>query len=462
MRKNTKQQPKTTKVKYPESFNDNGYLTVKVRLEKNLYKKIRFGKSGNPESEKLYRLFIADYIGNSSEAVQKWTADSKKSKASLLLPTDESPENSLSLGELIDHFLDDKKNDVDYNHYKRVGKLLTNLFTKYVPASRITRQELLQFRDTFNSTPSERTGEKPSRQYTNKMLSVAKKIFLWGCKRGLLPTSVKPELECAEPVAYDKGNRETEPRQDVSDNVINATLPHLLPTIRAMVQVLRLSGARPSEICRMRVGDIDMKMREKDGVWIFRLGKHKTARLGKNRMIVLNRISQEIIKPFLAGKKPEDYVFSPKQTLAESRERRAAKRKSPKTTPKGNSRIADHYNATAFNRAIKRSIESANRKLSADKQIPHWTAYQLRHAYITNTFLETENLDTARAGAGQKNIATTMNYNHADLNTSINHATRIQKNPFAETTEKIAEPKTVVPEIKPILATAAKSEPKPK
>ena len=43
-------------------------------------------------------------------------------------------------------------------------------------------------------------------------------------------------------------------RTDIPDAVVDATLPHLLPTVAVMVQVQRLATMRPNEICRMRVG----------------------------------------------------------------------------------------------------------------------------------------------------------------------------------------------------------------
>jgi hypothetical protein len=38
---------------------------------------------------------------------------------------------------------------------------------------------------------------------------------------------------------------------------IDAILPHLTPSVRAMVEVQRLTGMRPGEVCRMTTGPID-------------------------------------------------------------------------------------------------------------------------------------------------------------------------------------------------------------
>ncbi|MDR2438637.1 MAG: site-specific integrase [Planctomycetaceae bacterium] len=307
-KKNTKHKPKSPKMKIPKSFSDKGYLTVKVQLDKKRYQKISFGKIGNPESITLYKIFIADYVVPPQEATQKWIMTTTKNKTTLINHTlnapNETPKYTISLGELIVKFLDEKKPrnktkpkyDPDYNHYKRTAQLLIDNFTEVIPAYRITRQELLRFRDIFNEIPSKRTGKKPSRQYVNKTLAYVKTIFRWGANKGFLPTSIISELECTEPLAYNKGNRETEPRQEVADEIIKMTLPLLLPTLRTMIQILRLCGTRPSEICRIKIGDIDTESRKTDNVWIVWLKKHKTARYGKIKTIVLNKAAQELIK----------------------------------------------------------------------------------------------------------------------------------------------------------------------
>ncbi len=126
-------------------------------------------------------------------------------------------------------------------------------------------------------------------------------------------------------------------------------------------------------------------------------------------------------------------MFSPKDTLAERKERDAAKRKSKvqpsqveraqrhAANPK--SRAREHYDSQSYARSIGRAIETANRWLPAAERIPHWTPYQLRHAAVTEIALENNgDLNIARAVAGQRSISVTQNYNHADLKIAIEQA----------------------------------------
>ena len=75
--------------------------------------------------------------------------------------------------------------------------------------------------------------------------------------------------------------REPEPIGPVPDEVIDATIPHLPPVIADMVEIHRLIGCRPTELCTMRPCDIDT-----DGeVWCYVPKHHKTEHLDRKRRI---------------------------------------------------------------------------------------------------------------------------------------------------------------------------------
>ena len=86
-----------------------------------------------------------------------------------------------------------------------------------------------------------------SRRYCNMLMKYIRAMLKWGILRKLVPHQVYveaqfiPALKKGKTRAYEKP-----PRQDVPDEVINRTLPYLLPTLRDMVQVQRLASMRPS------------------------------------------------------------------------------------------------------------------------------------------------------------------------------------------------------------------------
>ncbi len=267
-----------------------------------------------------------------------------------------------------------------------------------------------------------------SRSYINKLVNRVRTMFRWGVSQEMVAPSTADALKYVP--ALRKGKtvaREVEPREAVADSVVTATLPHLSPTVAGMVQVQRLAAMRPNEVCRMTVGDID----QSGEIWLYRPGMHRGAWRGHDKIVTLGKPEQAIICERIAEKSPEQAVFSPKDAEAERKERDAAKRKSkvqPSQRKRAASRAAnpksrarEHYDSETYARAVKYGIIKANRTLSSDKKIPHWTPYQLRHAAATE-ISETAGLDVARAVLGQRTINVTQRYNHADQKIAEKHA----------------------------------------
>jgi integrase len=268
-------------------------------------------------------------------------------------------------------------------------------------------------------------------------------MLKWGILRKLVSHQVYVEAKFIPPLKKGKTRAYEKPkRQDVPDEVITRTLPYLLPTLRDMVQVQRWASMRPSEVFRMKPGEIDTNYKTDDGVviWMYAPGVHKSTWREKNkageyfRIIPLGKPEQDIIAPRLVGKADTDYIFSPKDAMKEHYALRAAKRKS-KVQPsqvKRKERNAKHpkrkdrdcYDRNSYNRAINRTIVAANKTLPENEQIPSWTPYQLRHAAITDITLQTKSLDIARAVAGQKSISVTQGYNHADVKIAVEQAVK--------------------------------------
>lgn len=73
------------------------------------------------------------------------------------------------------------------------------------------------------------------------------------------------------------------------------------PTIAGMVEVQRLAAMRPSEVCKMKAGDID---RSKD-IWLYQPDSHKNGWREHVRIIPLGKPEQEIIAPRLDDKAPD-------------------------------------------------------------------------------------------------------------------------------------------------------------
>jgi len=271
-------------------------------------------------------------------------------------------------------------------------------------------------------------------------------MLKWGAIRKLVSHQVRGEAELVQPLRKGKTRAHEKPkRPDVPDEVVNRSLPHFLPTLHNMVFVQHRATMRPSEAFRMKVGEIDTEYKTSDGhvIWMYVPGTNKNTWREKYkageyvRIIPLGKPEQEILAPRLIGKSDTDYVFSPKDTVKERMARDAARRKSKpqpsqvkrkeESDKNPKRRDQDCYDRNSYNRAIKRAIVAANKRLPASEQIPLWTPYQLRHAAITKIVLQTGKLDVARAVAGQKSISVTQGYNHADVLIAVEQAVERSK-----------------------------------
>lgn len=56
-----------------------------------------------------------------------------------------------------------------------------------------------------------------------------------------------------------------ESREELPDAFVDAVLPFVSPQVKAMIELQRLTGMRPGEVCLMRTCDIDVTGK----IWIF-------------------------------------------------------------------------------------------------------------------------------------------------------------------------------------------------
>ena len=270
-----------------------------------------------------------------------------------------------------------------------------------------------------------------SRRYCNALMGYIRAMLKWGILRKLVPHQVYVEAKFIPPLKKGRTKaRENPERQDVPDDVVRRTLPFMSPTVRAMVQIQRMTGMRPSEVCKMTVEDIDRS--RGNGLWYYTLKAHnpeqqahKTEQHIGKKVVPLGLPEQELIVPYLIGKKPTDAVFSPKTAMQEWHAERRANRKS-KITPSQIERDAtraakpakrqpgEFYDQSSYRVAVLNAIKKGNKILPDVQKIPHWTPYAIRHSAGTATE-EALGLDKAQALLGHTSANTTKRYAHARL-----------------------------------------------
>lgn len=271
------------------------------------------------------------------------------------------------------------------------------------------------------------------RGVVNQRIGRIVRMFKWGVAEELIPEAVWRSLTAVP--GLERGRtcaRETEPVKPVADAVVDATLSYVLPTIRTMVRLQRLTGMRPGELCLMRACDIDMT----GGIWLYRPPSHKTKHKGKDRVVALGPQAQALIRPFLKLDL-QARLFSPREAMeakrAALRQRRKTKvqpsqqnrrHRKPKKQP------GDHYTPRSYHQAIRKAVQAANKAQACEPckamkpgercdackaaSLPHWHPHQLRHTHATEV-RRRFGLEAAQVSLGHSQAQITQVYAERDL-----------------------------------------------
>jgi integrase len=380
-------------------------------------KKIMLGRTGSPEAEAAYRQIQVQVLTD---------------------PTFSAPKPGLvTVDNLCLAYLQYAQEN-DPGHYSTIKTAIEILLKNFAgqAVDVLDSRHFLVLQDMF-------VQYGVSRKYCNDLMKFIRAMLKWGVLRKLVAHQVYFEAKLVPALKEGKTRAyETPEQQPVPDWVVLRTLPFMSPTVATMVQVQRLTGMRPSEICKMRVGDIDRK--RGNGLWYYS-PKHKTEKHIGKKPIPLGKPEQELIAPYLEGKKPLEAVFSPRTAMQEWHAERRANRKtkvSPSQQERDRQRAKnprprqphEFYDRNSYRIAILNAIKKGNKTLPVDQQIPHWFPYQIRHA--AGTEAETrEGLDKAQALLGHTTANTTKRYAHGQLAIAEKMA-RNRRNPFEDLTEK--------------------------
>jgi integrase len=275
------------------------------------------------------------------------------------------------------------------------------------------------------------------RGYVNSCVGCVKRMFKWAVENELVPASVYHGLQAVP--GLKKGRslaKETERVRPVADDLVDAVLPHLLPPVRAMVQVQRLSGMRPCEVILMRPCDVD---RSRGKTWVYCPESHKTEHHDITRAIFLGPQAQEVIKPFLDGRAPGAYLFSPREATeaylaGAGRNVHHGRKREP----------GNRYTTCSYDHAVRKACDRAfpppehlrpraepgkrpesreaflagltpeqKAELAAWRKAHRWAPNQLRHTKATEIRREA-GLDAARAVLGHRSASMTETYAELD------------------------------------------------
>jgi len=270
-------------------------------------------------------------------------------------------------------------------------------------------------------------GGRLCRRTINQRVDHIKRVFKWAVSEELVPPTVYEGLRAVAGLRKGYAGTYDRPKvKPVPPEYVDAVLPHLSPQVAAMVQLQRLMGTRPGEICKIRGRDIDRS----GATWWYRIdpndvsqeGKipiHKTANNSSPyddsiaKQYPIGPKAQAIIAPWLRIN-DDEYLFQPREARRLLYEERRKQRKTPMTPsqkarkPKSNPKRAprDSYDRHSYDRAIKRACGFAG--------IPKWNPNQLRHACGTQ-LRKLFGVEAAQLFLGHEKMSTTEIYAERDF-----------------------------------------------
>jgi integrase len=261
-----------------------------------------------------------------------------------------------------------------------------------------------------------------SRTYINSLMKRVRALFKWASSKSILPVSVLETLKTVEPL---KAGRTSAPERGpvlpISDEIVEATLPHLNHVVRAMVEFQRLCGCRPGEVCGIKPSMVVDRSSE---VWELKLQKHKTAYKGKSRTLYVGPKAQAILTPFLL-RGADEYCFSPADAMKRVRDQRHAERTTPPN--QGNrpgtnkkrkpaKKPGECYTTGSYSRSIRSACEANG--------IERWAPNRLRHSAGTQ-IRKQFGIEAAQVTLGHSELGVTQVYAEADRDKALEVARRI-------------------------------------
>lgn len=213
-------------------------------------------------------------------------------------------------------------------------------------------------------------------------------------------------------------------KSTVADADFWAVVNHTSPMVAVLLQVQRLTAARPSELTIMRPVDIDRSRK----VWVYSPYDHKTKHHKKTRPIPLGDECQRLLAPLLDGRPLDQYVFRPaeagawwrahrsQEAAAKPRKtkvypceiKRRAKKKAERSKKSDDREFAEHYTRHTLRGAVRHAVKKANAR---GVPCEYWNPYAIRHTRITEVEHE-RGWEDAQAVAGHETLSMTKLYAH--------------------------------------------------
>jgi integrase len=362
------------------------------------------------------------------EALSEWSAEQGTKPAATTAPV--LPESDITMVELLNAYLVHAQTycvkDGQQTTHVHVLRCVIRVWKKLFGAVLVRNIKPFHLKAIQNQM----VADKQSRGYVNKITSCSKTMFRWAVENDLCPAPVWQGLLAVRGLVKGRTKaRETKPVEPVDDAVVEATAPYLPEIVADMVQLQRLTGARPSEVCAIRPCDVDRS----GDVWLYRPQSHKTEHHGRGRVIAIGPRAQDVLRTYLL-RESTAHCFSPQESEVKRNAGRRETRKTPLTPsqaarkPKRHPRRpkGDKYTKDSYRRCISRAVELANeeRRQAGLDPLQDWHPNQLRHSLGTDV-RKRFGLEAAQVVLGHSKANTTEIYAARDLQKAMEVARQV-------------------------------------
>lgn len=207
----------------------------------------------------------------------------------------EPPETCLTINEFclaflrhaVEYYSKDRRPNAEVDCLKSAIRPLVNLFGEN-PADKLTPLMMKAVREKYIEAGW-------SRGFCNRSVNRIRHIWKWGVENGMISVTTLHALQAISPLkagkcaAPDYKKREAIPTED-----IEAVRLQLSQRDRDALDLLLLTGARPSELLRLDAS----KINRAGDVWSVELTDHKNAHRGKTRTLYFGPKAQEILNRY--------------------------------------------------------------------------------------------------------------------------------------------------------------------
>lgn len=266
------------------------------------------------------------------------------------------------------------------------------------------------------------------RNRVNKQVRRVRLVFAWAAEEEMIPAAVAVGLRLVRGLGKNRSAaRETDDVPPAPPADVARAMLFMVPTLRAMVGLQRLTGMRPGEVRSLTPAEVDTS----GPLWVYRPGSvrpggHKTAHLDRDRAVVLGPKARAILEPWLAAADgPAALLFTPKRAKAEQLAARRAARKSKVTPsqvcrkkPEGEmkKKWRDSFTDFGYAHAVERACVRAGVPPFAPNQVRRLFATEVRARY---------GLEAAQVLLGHAKADVTQVYAERDLTLALKVAAEV-------------------------------------